>query len=70
MYLDEPDPRSYYGGETAAPIFRRIAERAAAYLGLRPDVPPPPEPSPKPVEPIAETGAANTLTTAQTGRNF
>ena len=70
VYLDEPDPKSYYGGETAAPIFRRIAERAAAYLGLRPDVPSPLEPSPKPVEPIAETGAANTLTTAQTGRNF
>ncbi|MBI2929840.1 MAG: penicillin-binding protein 2 [Verrucomicrobia bacterium] len=39
VVLDEPK-RSHVGGLTAAPIFQRIAERAANYLGLRPDLPP------------------------------
>ncbi len=47
VFLDEPDPKRYYGGETAGPVFRAIAERAAAYLGIRPDAPPPSEQSPK-----------------------
>jgi len=74
VFLDEPDPQRYYGGETAGPVFKAIAERAAAYLGIRPDVQPPSEqprtPSSNHVEGIAETGVSNTLTTAQTGRNF
>jgi cell division protein FtsI/penicillin-binding protein 2 len=37
VVLDEPQ-RGYYGGQTAAPIFRSIAERAANYLNIRPDV--------------------------------
>jgi cell division protein FtsI/penicillin-binding protein 2 len=32
------DPRQgYYGGQTAAPVFKQIAERAASYLNIRPD---------------------------------
>ena len=72
VFLDEPDPSRYYGGETAGPVFKAIAERAAAYLGIRPDIQPPSEPrqSPNQAEVIAETGVPNPLTTAQSGRNF
>jgi cell division protein FtsI/penicillin-binding protein 2 len=34
--LDEPTG-VYYGGQTAAPIFKAIAERTASYLGIPPD---------------------------------
>jgi cell division protein FtsI/penicillin-binding protein 2 len=39
VMLDEPDIRkgSYYGGLTAAPIFKQIAERTASYLNIRPE---------------------------------
>ena len=38
VLLDEPDTKKgYYGGQTAAPIFRNIAEEAANYLKIRPD---------------------------------
>ena len=72
VFLDEPDPNRYYGGETAGPVFKAIAERAAAYLGIRPDIQPPSEPrqSPNRAEVIAETGVPNPLTTVQSGRNF
>jgi cell division protein FtsI/penicillin-binding protein 2 len=35
VVIDRPTKGSY-GGETAAPVFQRIAERAAAYLGVPP----------------------------------
>jgi cell division protein FtsI/penicillin-binding protein 2 len=35
VFLDDPK-KGMYGGETAAPVFRRIAERAAAYLAIPP----------------------------------
>ena len=35
--LDEPTG-DYYGGLTAAPIFKAIAERSASYLGIKPDL--------------------------------
>jgi len=35
--LDEPAGK-YYGGLTAAPVFKAIAERAASYLGIPPDL--------------------------------
>ena len=35
--LDEPTG-DYYGGLTAAPVFKAIAERTASYLGLKPDL--------------------------------
>jgi len=37
IVLDEPK-RGYYGGQVAAPVFKRIAERAANYLNIRPDL--------------------------------
>lgn len=73
VFLDEPDPRRYYGGETAAPVFKAIAERAAAYLGIRPDADTP-DPATRPAvtgaDSIAEAGGSNALTTAQSGRSF
>ena len=39
VLLDEPKLPSYYGGLTAAPAFRNIAERAAKYLAIQPDLP-------------------------------
>lgn len=40
IVLDEPR-EGYYGGLVAGPIFRQVAERAASYLNIRPDVTPP-----------------------------
>jgi cell division protein FtsI/penicillin-binding protein 2 len=38
VMLDEPDlHKGYYGGQTAAPIFKQIAEKAAGYLNIRPE---------------------------------
>jgi hypothetical protein len=37
--MDDPK-NGYYGGQTAAPIFKAIAERIASYLNIRPDLPP------------------------------
>jgi cell division protein FtsI/penicillin-binding protein 2 len=34
--LDEPK-QGYYGGQTAAPVFKQIAEQAATYLNIKPD---------------------------------
>lgn len=49
IMLDEPK-HGYYGGQTAAPLFRQVAERAASYLNLPPDLGPE---LPKPSEPLA-----------------
>ena len=35
--LDEPTG-DYYGGLTAAPVFRAVAERTASYMGIKPDL--------------------------------
>ena len=40
VFLDEPKLPNYYGGLTAAPAFRNIAERAAKYMAIQPDLPP------------------------------
>lgn len=37
VVVNEPDGKKYYGGQVAGPIFKRIAEKAMAYLGIRPD---------------------------------
>jgi cell division protein FtsI/penicillin-binding protein 2 len=45
VVMDEPKD-SHYGGLTAAPVFHAIAERAANYLNIKPDLdaePPPPQ---------------------------
>jgi cell division protein FtsI/penicillin-binding protein 2 len=36
VMMDEPR-QGYYGGQTAAPVFKQIAERAANYLNIPPD---------------------------------
>jgi cell division protein FtsI/penicillin-binding protein 2 len=37
IVMDEPK-QGHYGGETAAPFFKNIAERAANYLNIAPDI--------------------------------
>ena len=37
VVLDEP-VNGHYGGQTAAPVFKRIAEQVGTYLSIRPDV--------------------------------
>lgn len=44
IFEQPPEAPEYYGGLVAAPAFKAIAERAARYLGLPPDLPGP-EPS-------------------------
>jgi cell division protein FtsI/penicillin-binding protein 2 len=39
VFVDEPDVKTgYYGGQVAAPAFKRMAERIAHYLNIRPDI--------------------------------
>jgi hypothetical protein len=35
--MDEPKD-GHYGGQVAGPLFKEVAERAASYLNLRPDI--------------------------------
>jgi hypothetical protein len=44
--MDEPRD-SHYGGLVAAPVFHAIAERAANYLNLKPDILPEPSVNPE-----------------------
>ncbi len=37
IVLDDPK-EGYYGGQVAGPIFKEIAERAANYLNVKPDI--------------------------------
>jgi cell division protein FtsI/penicillin-binding protein 2 len=37
IVLDEPK-EGYYGGQVAGPVFKEVAERAANYLNIRPDI--------------------------------
>ena len=41
IVLDEPK-NGYYGGKTAAPVFKQVAELAANHLNIRPDIETPP----------------------------
>lgn len=42
VVVEDPNPRlGYYGGKVSGPTFRNIATRAADYLGIPPDLPPP-----------------------------
>ena len=43
VVMDEPKD-SHYGGLTAAPVFHAIAEKAANYLNIKPDLEPEPPP--------------------------
>jgi cell division protein FtsI/penicillin-binding protein 2 len=60
--MDEPK-KGYYGGQTAAPVFKQIAERAANYLNIRPEDGDPasiPDPVATPVDSAALKTAAAT----------
>jgi cell division protein FtsI/penicillin-binding protein 2 len=72
VVLDDPDRRrgGYYGSETAAPIFRRIAERLAVQLDIPPDQPPADDLAPVLPEAFTKTTAGQELTPGPTGRNF
>jgi cell division protein FtsI (penicillin-binding protein 3) len=70
VFLDEPDLKAYYGGETAGPVFKAIAERMAAYLGIRPDAPIIARPESDTAGTIAQTTIAGSLTKTQAGRSF
>ncbi|PID38483.1 MAG: penicillin-binding protein [Proteobacteria bacterium] len=37
IVVDEPSGEEHYGGKVAGPAFRRIAQKALRYLGVRPD---------------------------------
>jgi len=37
IVLDEPK-EGYYGGQVAGPVFKQVAERAANYLNIKPDI--------------------------------
>ncbi len=56
IMIDEPNvpPNLAYGGLVAAPVFSRVAERAARYL----DIPPSPEPEPEHSLPVALSAPA------------
>jgi len=55
VLLEEPDMRKgYYGGQTAAPYFKSVAETVANYLKIRPDKD----------DMLANKGGTNTLNTA------
>jgi cell division protein FtsI (penicillin-binding protein 3) len=43
VVLDEPEGKEVWGGSTAAPVFRRIAEQALPYLGIPADRTPAPK---------------------------
>jgi cell division protein FtsI/penicillin-binding protein 2 len=58
VVLDEPKG-SFYGGQTAAPLFHQIAERAASYLNIRPDRLEEPG-KPDPFETVAERSLMRT----------
>lgn len=47
VVIKDPNPRlGYYGGRVAGPAFKNIAQRAADYLGIPPDLPRGPEETP------------------------
>ncbi|MGI8965571.1 MAG: peptidoglycan D,D-transpeptidase FtsI family protein, partial [Limisphaerales bacterium] len=41
IVMDDPQ-NGHYGGQIVAPVFKNIAERAAHYLNLKPDIQPEP----------------------------
>jgi cell division protein FtsI (penicillin-binding protein 3) len=51
VVMDDPKD-GHFGGDTAGPVFRAIAERAANYLNLKPDI------APEPAEPQIVTAIA------------
>ena len=69
VVFDEPK-QGHYGGETAAPVFHDIAERAANYLSIRPPPVPASPPVPAQSETVAGGRATVTLMQAQPKRTL
>ncbi len=57
VFIDEPPKGDHFGGAAAGPIFKAIAERAAAYLNLKSDL----EPAPPAPQTLAVTVGAPTV---------
>jgi cell division protein FtsI (penicillin-binding protein 3) len=38
IFLDDPRTGGHYGGQIAGPLFKQLAERAANYLNIKPDI--------------------------------
>ena len=72
VFIDQPDRKraGYYGGDTAAPVFKRIAERAAVQLGIRPDMILPDDPLSSPVEAYTDTKGLFPSKPARMADNF
>ena len=60
--MDEPKD-GYYGGQVAAPLFKQIAERAANYLNIRPDLDGSKPPAPDILATSADSHSVKTATT-------
>ncbi len=56
--MDEPK-QGYYGGQIAAPVFKKIAERVADYLNIRPEDGSGPA-APVPAVPVVDNSAVKT----------
>jgi cell division protein FtsI/penicillin-binding protein 2 len=64
VVMDEPK-QGHYGGQTAAPVFKDIALRAANYLNITPDV----ETTPRLPDTLAVPGVSNPPALLKTARN-
>jgi cell division protein FtsI (penicillin-binding protein 3) len=74
--IDEPLV-GHFGGELAAPVFRRVAEQSLRYLGVVPargparmDAPVEPAPAVAAVAPVSQKGSAAPSTVASDGANI
>ena len=70
VFLDEPSSGGYYGGATAGPIFREIAQRAAAYLAIPADVAMTIEPLSHTSTRIVQSAGGSPLTIVKSERSF
>lgn len=52
IFLDDPRTGGHYGGQLAGPLFKQVAERAANYLNIKPDIE-----DAAPLEPIVRNAA-------------
>jgi cell division protein FtsI/penicillin-binding protein 2 len=68
VMLDEPR-QGYYGGTTAGPTFKQIAERAANYLNIRPDKLMESGPGGTPAMPAADLAGIHPAARARTTTN-
>ena len=58
VVIDSPHAKGHTGGAVSAPVFKRIAEAAVTYLGVPPNLNPPPPVLVARRDPAGDTGAA------------